>query len=91
MYIPDKMWDETISLLLDRIEYLESIIGIDPLSEEGKQLKFLIMTLYSIVNMNDNPIPRKKRPSKQQALKIKAVKDRNKRILGDKKKKQGEV
>lgn len=84
MYIPDKMWDETISFILERIEYLDSITGIDPLSEDGRQLKCLLMALHSIVNINDHPIPRKKLPSKQQALKRKAVKDRNKRILESK-------
>ena len=72
MYIPDKMWDETISFILERIEYLDSITGIDPLSEEGMQLKRLLMTLHSIVNINDHPIPIKKR-----VLKRKAKKTRN--------------
>ena len=72
MYIPDTEWDLYISDLCDLLDGLERIKqGYEPLSEDGRFIKQVILCVRSLINVEDKPVPRKRSKKKRMLKKLK--------------------
>jgi len=56
MYVPDKEWDRLINAACDMLEYLDSKFLNEPADPE--KCRFL---LQAFINLEDQPLPKKKR------------------------------